>query len=75
MNRMQLVYDLMEPMRPFVDQKVLTFAFSNTFTAGDFTINRVGGCRLNPHMAKVVANQITPMGEDRIVKAALMQLQ
>lgn len=53
-NRIPLVYDLMEPLRPVVDQHVLKFALAHTFTPGDFTINRVGGCRLNPGLAKAV---------------------
>ena len=54
-NSIPLVYDLMEPLRPVVDCKVLEFALSHVFTPGDFTINRHGGCRLNPQMARVVA--------------------
>ena len=53
-NRMPLVYDLMEPLRPIVDRNILEFAQSNTFTPGDFTINRFGGCRLNPQLAKQI---------------------
>jgi CRISPR-associated protein Cas1 len=57
-NPIPLVYDLMEPLRPVVDRVILEFALSHTFTPGDFTINRLGGCRLNPQMAKVVAKLI-----------------
>ena len=49
-----LVLDLMEPMRPVVDRAILEFALSNAFTPDDFTINRVGGCRINPQLAKVL---------------------
>ena len=57
-NPIPLVYDLMEPMRPVVDRQVLEFALSNTFTPGDFTISKWGGCRLNPQLAKVVASKM-----------------
>jgi CRISP-associated protein Cas1 len=57
-NPIPLVYDLMEPLRPVVDRKVFEFALSNTFTPGDFTITRLGGCRLNPQLAKSVAKHI-----------------
>jgi CRISPR-associated protein Cas1 len=53
-NRIPLVYDLMEPLRPVVDRYVLKFALSQTFTPGDFTINQWGGCRLNPQMVRAV---------------------
>ncbi len=53
-NRIPLVYDLMEPSRPVVDRCVLEFALSHRFLPGDFTINKWGGCRLNPHLTKVV---------------------
>jgi len=57
-NPIPLVYDLMEPLRPVVDQKILEFALGHTFTPGDFTINSQGGCRLNPQLAKTVAGQV-----------------
>lgn len=53
-----LVLDLMEPMRPAVDRAILAFALSNVFTPEDFTINQVGGCRINPQMAKQIVKQI-----------------
>jgi CRISPR/Cas system-associated endonuclease Cas1 len=70
-NDIPLVYDLMEPLRPVVDQAVLDFSLSNTFTPGDFTINKWGGCRLNPQMAKVVASQLTQISADSIVNEFL----
>ena len=53
-----LVLDLMEPMRPAVDRAILAFALSHVFTPEDFTINQVGGCRINPQMAKQIVTQI-----------------
>jgi CRISPR-associated protein Cas1 len=57
-NPIPLVYDLMEPLRPVVDRKVLEFALSSTFTPGDFSITQIGGCRLNPQLAKSVAKHV-----------------
>jgi CRISPR-associated protein Cas1 len=67
-NRIPLVYDLMEPLRPVVDRQILEFVLSHTFTPGDFAINNWGGCRLNPQMAKVVANHTTGINSDSVVK-------
>lgn len=47
-----------KPLRPVVDRKILQFALAHTFTPGDFTITRLGGCRLNPQMARIVAREI-----------------
>ena len=74
-NPIPLVYDLMEPLRPVVDRMVLEFALSHTFTPGDFTINRRGGCRLNPQMAKVVAGQLATISAGGIVRDFLRLLQ
>ena len=49
-----LVYDLMEPLRPIVDRKILEFVQSRIFHHADFTIRADGVCRLNPEMAKHV---------------------
>jgi CRISPR-associated endonuclease Cas1 len=57
-NRIPLILDLMEPLRPVVDGHILQFALSHVFTPGDFTINRTGGCRLNPQMAKQVVKHV-----------------
>ena len=69
-----LVYDLMEPLRPVVDRKILEFALSHTFTPGDFTINSNGGCRLNPQLAKVVAKKLATMSAVRVVTDLLRQV-
>jgi CRISP-associated protein Cas1 len=41
-----LVFDLMEPLRPIVDRKVLEFVQTRTFHPSDFTIRADGLCRL-----------------------------
>jgi CRISP-associated protein Cas1 len=67
-NPIPLVYDLMEPLRPVVDQQILESALSNTFKLGDFTINQLGACRLNPQMAKLVAKSVSKSEANRIVQ-------
>ena len=74
-NPIPPVYDLMEPLRPVVDQAMLEFALSRTFTPGDFMINSWGGCQLNPRMAKVVAGQLAALGADRVVAEFLKQVE
>ena len=66
-NRIPLVYDLMEPLRPIVDKCVLEFALENTFSPEDCTINRVGACRLNPQLARAVAKRVQISGQSSTV--------
>ena len=47
--------DRMEPMRPVVDRAVLHLISSTTFTGADFSIQPNGVCRLNPELARRVA--------------------
>lgn len=58
-ERPALVFDLMEPLRPIVDQKVLEFVRSETFHPSDFTIRSDGVCRLNPELARHVVRLVT----------------
>jgi CRISPR-associated protein Cas1 len=61
-GRSDFVLDLMEPFRPIVDRKVLEFARAHTFHPADFTIKSDGVCRINPEMAKRVAQTVaTPI--------------
>lgn len=53
-----LVYDLMEPMRPIVDQKVLEFVQHEIFEPADFVLLDDGVCRLNPQLARNVVRAI-----------------
>jgi len=48
------VFDLMEPHRPAVDQKILEFINGHFFHPADFVLRSDGVCRLNPEMAKCV---------------------
>lgn len=52
--RAALVCDLMEPLRPVLDQAVLTFMQAHTFQRADFTIRDDGVCRINPDMGKQI---------------------
>jgi CRISPR-associated endonuclease Cas1 len=73
-NPAPLVYDLLEPLRPLVDNAVLQFALTHTFEPGDFTINKWGGCRLNSQLAKVVASRLAAINADYAVNGFLGQL-
>ena len=57
-GRSDFVLDLMEPLRPVVDRRVLNFVQAHTFHPGDFTIRSDGVCRLNTEMAKYVVSRI-----------------
>jgi CRISPR-associated protein Cas1 len=52
------VFDMMEPMRPKVDRSILEFVKSRKFHAADFVIRADGVCRLNPEMARHVAQMV-----------------
>ena len=52
------VFDMMEPERPDVDRSILEFVKSRKFHAADFVIRTDGVCRLNPEMAKHVAQVV-----------------
>jgi hypothetical protein len=73
-NPIPLVYDLMEPLRPIVDRKILEFALSSTFTPGDFTIARLGGCRLNPQFAKSLTKHVAGIQCRSVVESLVNQL-
>lgn len=47
--------DHMEPMRPVVDRAVLHLIGTTTFTGADFSIQHDGVCRMNPELARRVA--------------------
>ncbi len=51
-NKPTLIYDLMEPLRPVVDQRVLELIRRNVFMPNDVFINPQGICRLNPQLAR-----------------------
>jgi CRISPR-associated endonuclease Cas1 len=62
--RDNLVYDLMEPYRPDIDQKVIGLVTGTKFTYGDFVTTKEGQVRLHPALAKfVVATCVMPWTE------------
>lgn len=54
-----LVYDLMEPLRPTIDRKILEFVHARTFHPTDFNLTNNWDCRLNPELARNVVKTIT----------------
>jgi CRISP-associated protein Cas1 len=66
-----LVFDLMEPLRPIVDRKILEFVQSRTFHAAYFTLANNGCCRLNPELARNVVRAITATKTDAVVRLTL----
>ena len=49
------VLDRIEPLRPLVDRAVLRIITSEMLTSADFTLQDDGTCRLNPELARRVA--------------------
>jgi CRISPR-associated protein Cas1 len=47
--------DRMEPLRPVVDRAILELVKTTTFSGGDFSIQPDGVCRLNPELARRIA--------------------
>jgi CRISPR-associated endonuclease Cas1 len=66
-----LVYDLMEPLRPIVDRKILEFVQSRTFHAADFVLTENGGCRLNPELARNVVRAAAATKNDAVIPLKL----
>jgi len=55
---MDFVPDLMAPLRPIVDRKVLAFVQEHTFHPADFTIRSDATRGLKPELAKNVSRVI-----------------
>lgn len=66
-----LVFDLMEPLRPIVDRKILEFVQSRTFHAADFTLADNGNCRLNPELARNVVRTVATTNNDAVIQLKL----
>jgi CRISPR/Cas system-associated endonuclease Cas1 len=49
--------DRMEPVRPVVDRAILKLVKTSTFSGGDFFVQPDGVCRLNPQLARQVAQR------------------
>ena len=61
-GRVALVYDLMEPLRPWVDRLVLDFVRQHTFAPSDKALTERGVCRLHPQLARTVAGLRVGLG-------------
>jgi CRISPR-associated protein Cas1 len=51
-GRSALVLDLMEPLRPIIDQATIAFVRSSTFKPADFVLRPDGVCRLHPNLTR-----------------------
>jgi CRISP-associated protein Cas1 len=63
LTRPGLVLDLMEPMRPEVDRRVLELVRDEKFCSADFTLTRVGTCRLHPQLARRVVGIVAGLSD------------
>jgi CRISPR-associated protein Cas1 len=59
-GRPSLIFDLIEPLRPRLDRRLIEFISSNTFTKDDFTISIQGVCKLNPQLARRIVSASLP---------------
>lgn len=70
-----LVFDLMEPVRPVMDEHVFKLMLNHTFSPDDFILNKQGICRLHPQFARYVVKQIQDIPEiETIIEANLQRL-
>ena len=58
--------DHMEPMRPVVDRAVLQLITETTFCGADFAIQNDGVCRMNPDLARRVAQLAMEHCDERL---------
>ena len=69
-NRHSLVFDLMEPVRPIMDKRILEFILERTFSPDDFILNKNGVCRLHPQFARFIVKYIQDIPEIEVITAA-----
>lgn len=62
-SRQSFVFDLMEPVRPIMDKKILEFIINHTFSPDDFILNKEGICRLHPQFARFIVKQVQDIPE------------
>lgn len=62
-GRPSLIFDLIEPLRPKLDRRLIEFIRSNTFTKDDFTISMQGICQLNRQLARRIVSASLPDSE------------
>lgn len=74
-DRTSLVFDLMEPVRPVMDRKILEFVLGRTFSPDDFILGKNGIVRLHPQFARYVVKIVQDMPEiEKIMAANLKKL-
>jgi CRISP-associated protein Cas1 len=73
-GRADFVLDLMEPLRPLVDRRVLEFMQAHTFHPADFTTRTDGVCRLNPELAKFVVKVVASSQESPIAQSSMKRI-
>lgn len=56
-NRAAFVYDIMEPVRPVIDEFILEFVLSHTFKSKELHESREGICRLDPDLITLLINK------------------
>lgn len=66
-ERVALVYDIMEPLRPQVDQMVLKLIRNTKFTPNDFIQTSKGICRLHPQLARKIVSMA--VSDDKVTAA------
>lgn len=62
-GRCSLVFDLMEPVRPIMDKRILEFIADRTFSPDDFILNKKGLCRLHPQFARFIVKHLQDIPE------------
>jgi CRISPR-associated protein Cas1 len=72
-DRPALILDLIEPLRPAVDEAVLDFVRTQTFMPADFTIGVDGTCRLHPALARRLVAGIGHIGGIGPILAELLK--
>jgi CRISPR-associated endonuclease Cas1 len=68
-KRHSLVFDLMEPIRPIMDSRILQFAQKWTFSPSDFILNKNGTCRLHPQFARFIVKSVQDLPEIETITA------
>jgi CRISPR-associated endonuclease Cas1 len=53
------IFDIIEPLRPIVDQEVLKLIKTSTFHADDFLIRSDGICRLSPQLSAHIGRTVS----------------
>lgn len=73
-NRPSLVFDLMEPLRPIMDCKILEFVTSRTFSPDDFILGKNGVCRLHPQFSRFIVKLVQDIPEIEEITAVNLKM-